>query len=194
MKIGWSEDSAERLRTLQTGASHPLQVRRLLHGPRRLEVLLHGALMCWRRKRKWFAPEVLHALDAFLPLLPVEFEEGSPAEVAAVQRALTPGGERTGGGSRRSRPTVESPARAPSYAADRDRLLNRLNRIEGQIRGVRRMNAEGRALVATHTQCLAIKAAIAKVALSLLDDHVRACVTGDQRTDGASEDSKPRCA
>lgn len=64
------------------------------------------------------------------------------------------------------------------YSADRDRLVNRLRRIEGQVRGVERMVEEDRYCIDVVTQISAIQAALDKVALGLLDQHARHCVVG----------------
>ena len=57
------------------------------------------------------------------------------------------------------------------------RLLNRLNRIEGQLHGVSRMVAEDRYCVDILTQISAIQAALRGAAVEILDDHARACLT-----------------
>jgi Uncharacterized protein conserved in bacteria len=62
------------------------------------------------------------------------------------------------------------------YQADKDKLLKRLSRIEGQVRGVSRMVEEERYCIDVLTQIGAIEAALDKVALGLLDDHARHCV------------------
>jgi CsoR family transcriptional regulator, copper-sensing transcriptional repressor len=64
------------------------------------------------------------------------------------------------------------------YSATRDDLLGRLRRIEGQVRGVERMVEEDRYCVDVLTQINAIRAALDKVALGLLDDHTRHCLIG----------------
>jgi DNA-binding FrmR family transcriptional regulator len=69
------------------------------------------------------------------------------------------------------------------YSATKDQLLNRLRRIEGQVRGVQRMVDEERYCIDVVTQISAIQAALDKVALGLLDDHARHCIVG-----GASDD------
>jgi CsoR family transcriptional regulator, copper-sensing transcriptional repressor len=61
-------------------------------------------------------------------------------------------------------------------------LLNRLRRIEGQVRGVERMVEEDRYCIDVITQISAIQAALDKVALGVLDDHADHCIIG-----GASE-------
>ena len=64
------------------------------------------------------------------------------------------------------------------YSATKDQLLGRLARIEGQVRGVTRMVDEERYCIDVLTQISAVRAALDKVALGLLDDHVRHCVIG----------------
>lgn len=78
----------------------------------------------------------------------------------------------------------------PGYQADKDRLLNRLSRIEGQVRGVSRMVEEERYCIDVLTQISAIQAALDKVALGLLDEHTRHCVVeaeGGERTEKVDE-------
>jgi DNA-binding FrmR family transcriptional regulator len=69
------------------------------------------------------------------------------------------------------------------YSADKDQLLTRLRRIEGQVRGVERMVEEDRYCIDVVTQISAIQAALDKVALGLLDDHASHCIIG-----GAAEE------
>jgi CsoR family transcriptional regulator, copper-sensing transcriptional repressor len=70
------------------------------------------------------------------------------------------------------------------YTATKPQLLNRLRRIEGQVRGVERMVEEDRYCIDVVTQISAVQAALDKVALGLLDDHARHCIAG-----GAAEAS-----
>jgi DNA-binding FrmR family transcriptional regulator len=65
------------------------------------------------------------------------------------------------------------------YTATKDQLLKRLNRIEGQVRGVAGMVDEDRYCIDILTQISAIEAALDKVALGLLDDHARHCLLGE---------------
>jgi CsoR family transcriptional regulator, copper-sensing transcriptional repressor len=62
------------------------------------------------------------------------------------------------------------------YTAEKDRLLKRLRRLEGQVRGVERMVEEDRYCIDVLTQIAAIQAALDKVALGLLTDHAEHCV------------------
>jgi DNA-binding FrmR family transcriptional regulator len=64
------------------------------------------------------------------------------------------------------------------YAATKTGLLNRLSRIEGQIRGVANMVEDDRYCIDVVTQINAARAALDKVALGLLDGHVRHCLIG----------------
>ena len=64
------------------------------------------------------------------------------------------------------------------YTANKDQLLDRLARIEGQVRGIGRMVQEDRYCIDILTQISAIQAALDKVALGLLDGHARHCLVG----------------
>ena len=68
---------------------------------------------------------------------------------------------------------------------DKPRLLNRLRRIEGQVRGVERMIEEDRYCIDVLTQLQAIRAAVARVESEMLKGHLGHCiesaiVSGDQ--------------
>ena len=62
------------------------------------------------------------------------------------------------------------------YSATKDQLDTRLSRIEGQVRGIRGMVAEDRYCIDVLTQISAIRSALDKVALGLLDGHTRHCL------------------
>ncbi len=64
------------------------------------------------------------------------------------------------------------------YTASKDQLLDRLARIEGQVRGIARMVEDDRYCTDVLTQISAVQAALDKVALGLLDDHARHCLAG----------------
>ncbi len=68
----------------------------------------------------------------------------------------------------------------PGYTAEKEALLNRLARIEGQVRGIAKMVEEERYCIDVLTQISAAQKAIDAVALGLLDDHVRHCVVGSE--------------
>jgi len=75
------------------------------------------------------------------------------------------------------------------YSASKEQLLNRLARVEGQVRGVRKMVEEDRYCIDVVTQVNAVQAALDKIALGLLDGHARVCMQGEG---GAPEDPDER--
>ena len=70
-----------------------------------------------------------------------------------------------------SRPEI-----SPHAAAQREALVKRLNRIEGQVRGIGRMLAEDRYCVDILTQVSAVRSALDALALELLEHHLHGCV------------------
>lgn len=62
------------------------------------------------------------------------------------------------------------------YASDRDELLSRLKKIEGQVRGVHRMVESDKDCLDVLTQISAVVSGMEKVALRLLASHVRGSV------------------
>ena len=61
-------------------------------------------------------------------------------------------------------------------------LVNRLNRIEGQVRGVRHMLEEDAYCIDVLTQVSAINAALYAFNRELLAEHIRSCVADDIRS------------
>ncbi|MFB5662501.1 metal-sensitive transcriptional regulator [Alteribacillus sp. HJP-4] len=55
-------------------------------------------------------------------------------------------------------------------------LLNRLKRVEGQIRGLRRMIEEDKYCVDILYQISAVESAMKKVSLMLMEDHTKNCL------------------
>jgi DNA-binding FrmR family transcriptional regulator len=68
--------------------------------------------------------------------------------------------------------------RSYGYSDRKDKLLKRLARAEGQVRGVARMVEEDRYCIDILTQLAAADTALEGVALAILDDHVTHCVAG----------------
>lgn len=60
---------------------------------------------------------------------------------------------------------------------DKEGLRKRLNRVEGQVRGIGRMIEEDRYCIDILQQIQAIKAALARVEDAILKDHAATCVT-----------------
>lgn len=65
------------------------------------------------------------------------------------------------------------------YKDTKPDLLKRLNRIEGQVRGVSKMVQDDKYCIDILTQVSAAKAALDKVALELLKDHAKHCLNND---------------
>ena len=68
------------------------------------------------------------------------------------------------------------------YYEDKDDILSRLRRIEGQTRGLQRMVENDDYCIDILTQITAASNALKKVAVGLLDDHIRHCVV--EQTEG----------
>jgi CsoR family transcriptional regulator, copper-sensing transcriptional repressor len=80
------------------------------------------------------------------------------------------------------------PAHGYIKAKDREKLQNRLRRIEGQVRGVQRMVDEEAYCIDILTQIGSIVSAAEKVGLLLLQDHVEHCVRESiEQGEGADE-------
>ncbi|MBA2633808.1 MAG: metal-sensitive transcriptional regulator [Chloroflexi bacterium] len=73
------------------------------------------------------------------------------------------------------------------YSMSRDEYLNRLRRIEGQVRGLQRMVSEDTYCIDILTQVSSVSNALRGVAVGLLDEHVRHCVMDAA---AAGDDSK----
>ena len=83
----------------------------------------------------------------------------------------------------------------PGYATDKDAVLKRLRRIEGQVRGISGMVEDDRYCIDVLEQVSAATRALQSVALALLDDHMAHCVAdavnsgGDETTEKLREAS-----
>ncbi len=63
-----------------------------------------------------------------------------------------------------------------SYAKDKQEILVRLRRMEGQIKGIHKMVEEGKYCVDVLNQLSSIIAASQKVANIIMKDHIKGCV------------------
>lgn len=74
------------------------------------------------------------------------------------------------------------------------KVINRLNRIEGQVRGIVRMVEDDRYCVDVLTQLQAVRAALTRVESEVLRDHLDHCVmgavTGDDLADRKAKASE----
>ena len=73
-------------------------------------------------------------------------------------------------------PAVTGTGPPYGYFADKEALVNRMRRIEGQARGIERMITEDRYCIDILTQVAAVSTALEAVAAKILDDHVNHCV------------------
>ncbi|HEY6029520.1 MAG TPA: metal-sensitive transcriptional regulator [Gaiellaceae bacterium] len=67
---------------------------------------------------------------------------------------------------------------AHGYSKDKDALVKRLRRIEGQVRGIEKMVDDDRYCIDILTQISAATTALESVAFRILDEHVNHCVAG----------------
>jgi CsoR family transcriptional regulator, copper-sensing transcriptional repressor len=63
------------------------------------------------------------------------------------------------------------------HGYDKEALVKRLHRIEGQVRGIERMVEDDRYCIDILTQIAAVNTALESLAFKVLDDHVNHCVT-----------------
>jgi CsoR family transcriptional regulator, copper-sensing transcriptional repressor len=73
------------------------------------------------------------------------------------------------------------------YSADKQALLDRLRRIEGQVRGVHRMVEEDTYCIEVLTQIAAATKALQAVAVGLLEGHLAHCVVDAAREGDPTE-------
>ena len=76
------------------------------------------------------------------------------------------------------------------YISDKDKYLARLKRIEGQARGIHRMIDEEQYCIDILTQISALTSALQGVAVGLLDEHLKHCVTDAVRAGGDVAEAK----
>ena len=79
------------------------------------------------------------------------------------------------------------------YTKDKDALVKRLHRIEGQVRGIERMVEEERYCIDILTQIGAVNTALESLAVKLLNEHVTHCVAdalASKDPDAAAEKSQ----
>jgi DNA-binding FrmR family transcriptional regulator len=84
-------------------------------------------------------------------------------------------------------PTTAKATPTPGYAPDKEQLLKRLARIEGQVRGIARMIEDDRYCIDVLTQLGAVDTALEAVAIKVLEEHVAHCVAGALASGDAQE-------
>jgi DNA-binding FrmR family transcriptional regulator len=78
------------------------------------------------------------------------------------------------------------------YIENKDAVLKRLARVEGQVRGLQRMVDADTYCIDVLTQISAATKALQAVALELLEDHLSHCVAAATREGGTEADAKVR--
>ena len=78
----------------------------------------------------------------------------------------------------------------PGYITEKDAVMNRLRRVEGQVRGLQRMVSEETYCPDVLVQVSAATRALENVALSLLEQHLRHCVVDAARAGDAEAEEK----
>lgn len=76
----------------------------------------------------------------------------------------------------------------PSYSSDKQQILLRLRKMEGQIKGIRKMVEEDKYCVDVLNQLSSIIAASQKVAGIILKDHIQGCVRDALTRNDRSDD------
>ena len=70
---------------------------------------------------------------------------------------------------------------------NRSKLINRLNRLEGQIRGIKSMVEEDVYCDDILTQVAAVKSALDAFSTSLFEEHLKTCVVRDIKANRSEE-------
>jgi DNA-binding FrmR family transcriptional regulator len=73
------------------------------------------------------------------------------------------------------------------YTDNKEQVLKRLKRAEGQVRGISHMVDDDKYCIDILTQIGAAQAALDKVALELLRDHTKHCLVND-KAQGSTEE------
>ena len=78
----------------------------------------------------------------------------------------------------------------PGYDMNKDDLLRRLRRVEGQVRGIAQMVEDDRYCIDVLTQISAVTKAMQSVAVGMFDDHLRHCVAEAVSAGGPDAETK----
>ncbi len=76
----------------------------------------------------------------------------------------------------------------PSYVKDKQEILVRLRRMEGQLKGIQRMIEQDKYCVDVLNQLSSVIGATQKVAAIVLQDHIRGCVRDALSRDDHGDD------
>lgn len=76
------------------------------------------------------------------------------------------------------------------YHQNKEQVLARLRRVQGQVRGLERMVVEDAYCIDILTQIAAANSALKKVAVGLLEDHLRHCIAEGKEASGREREAK----
>ncbi len=74
--------------------------------------------------------------------------------------------------------------------SEKDHLLKRMARVEGQVRGITRMIEDDRYCIDVITQIAAVTRAMQAVSLALIDEHMHVCLEEAATVDGRVQEAK----
>jgi len=70
---------------------------------------------------------------------------------------------------------------------ERDEIITRLRRVEGQVRGIQRMIEEGRDCEAIVTQLMAARAALDRASILIINSHIERCLLDATGQEGRAQ-------
>lgn len=76
--------------------------------------------------------------------------------------------------------------KAYGYADQKEQIIKRLSRAEGQVRGVSKMVQDDKYCIDVLTQINAAQAALDTVAIELIREHAKHCLTNDELDRGTT--------
>ncbi len=88
------------------------------------------------------------------------------------------------------RTSTPEPGTPPGYSDDKELVLKRLRRVEGQVRGLQRMVEEDRYCIDILEQVSAATRALQSVALVLMEEHLAHCVSDAVKVGGDEAEAK----
>jgi CsoR family transcriptional regulator, copper-sensing transcriptional repressor len=78
----------------------------------------------------------------------------------------------------------------PGYVSDKAEIVDRLKRVEGQVRGIQRMVEAEQYCIDVLTQISAASSGLKRVAVALLNDHLDHCVAEAMQGSDAERSAK----
>ena len=76
-----------------------------------------------------------------------------------------------------------------SYQENKKKIIDGLSRVEGQVRGIRKMVDDERYCVDVLNQIAAARMALARLAMLILEDHTKGCVSNAIMQEDSAENT-----